>query len=248
MVTIQEPQAKFDAQVQQWILVRDATIKEIEKTIKNLEEHHMPSTNILRITESSASIACSLIGGLAPWPGPGTCILGAAIRLSVTVARAGATAVITDAFFQICNIKHVQDQLDRDYKQLDTLSQTAREIKQKVDRARQKCAGVNDHDFADVFGEVFTHGVARTTNVALRVAELMVYNTLEKGALALRVRGAVARGTAVAETPTLAEIIAEIIRVRSSINESQTETIEQLTDTVKQLKEQKAAIEGLIDI
>ena len=85
----------------------------------------------------------------------------------------------------------------------------------------------------------------------MRLAELGVYGTLEIGALALRVGGVAARGIAAAGivlTVVLIPIdIAEIIRSSFSLAKgSQTKAIKQLTDTVQQLKEQKAAFEKLL--
>ena len=257
MLTIQELQAKFDTQVQQWIPVRDATIEEIEKTIEKLKEHHR-NVNIFRITGSSVSIAGSLIAivgfGLAP------VTLGASLGLSVSgIALAvvgGGTAAgasIADTFLQKSNIKHVQDQLAYDYQQLDAISQTAKEIEKVIDGTRQKCPGMSTREFAAVFGEVFTQGIARTTNVAVKLAELGVYSTLEIGAFALRVGGAAARGIAAAgivlNVILIPIDIAEIIRSSFSLAKgSQTKAIKQLTDTVKQLKKQKAAIEDLLEV
>ena len=254
MLAIQELQTKFDTQVQQWIPVRNVTIAEVERTIERLTVHHK-NVNISRITGSSASIAGSLIAivgfGLAP------VTFGASIGLSVggiALAAAGggtaAGASITDIFIQKSKIKHVQDQLDRDYQLLDKISQTAKEIKKEIDGTRRKCPGISTRQFAVIFGEVFTQGIARTTNVAVRLAELGVYGTLEIGVLALRVGGAAAKGIAAAGivlTVVLIPIdIAEIIRSSISLKKgSQTKAIKQLTDTVKQLKEQKAAIENL---
>ena len=159
MLSIQELQAKFDKQVQQWIPVRDITIEEIEKTIEKLTEHHK-NVNISRITGSGASIAGSLIAIVGFVLAPVT--LGASIGLSVggialAVAGGGtaAGASIADAFLQKSNIKHVQDQLDRDYKQLEAISQTAKAIKRKIDSTRQKCPSISTAEFATVFGEVF---------------------------------------------------------------------------------------------
>ena len=257
MVAIQKNQTKFSQQVQQWIPVRDIAIEEIEKTIKKLKKHHK-KVNISRITGSSVSIAGSLMAmvgfGLAP------VTLGASIGLSVggiAIAVAGggtaAGASITDAVLQRSNVKHAQEQLDRDYKRLDEISQIAKEIKKEIDDARERCPSISAHEYAAVFGEVITQGVARGSNVAVRLAELGVYGTLEIGALALRVGGAAARGIAAAEivlTVVLIPIdIAEIIRSSISLGRgSQTKAIKQLTDIVEQLKEQKEAFEGLIEV
>ncbi len=252
MLTIQELQAEFDNLVQKWIPVRDATIKEIEQTIEKLKEHHR-NVNISRITGSSASIIGSGIAILGFALAPVT--LGASIGLSVggialAVAGGGtaAGASITDIFLQKSNIEHVQEQLDRDYKQLDAISQTAKDIKQEIDGARHRCPGVSTRDFAAVFGEVFAQGVARTGNIAVRLAELGVYSTLEIGALALRAGGAAAKSIAsigiVLNVILIPIDIAEIIRSSFSLARgSQTKSIKQLTDTLQQLKEQKKAIE-----
>ena len=254
MLTIQELQAKFDKKVQQWIPVRDVTIEEIEKTIDKLKEHHR-NVNIARITGSGVSIAGSLIAilgfGLAP------VTLGASIGLSVggiAIAVAGggtaAGASITDAVLQKSNVQYAQEQLERDYKQLDTISQIAKALKKEIDDARERCPSISAHEYAAVFGEVITQGVARGSNVAVRLAELGVYGTLEIGALALRVGGVAARGIAAAGivlTVVLIPIdIAEIIRSSVSLAKgSQTKSIEQLTEIVEQLKKQKEAIEDI---
>ena len=253
MLRLQKLEIKYDIQVQQWIPVRDVTIEEIEKTIEKLKVHRK-NVNIARITGSGVSVAGSLIAilgfGLAP------VTLGASLALSaggIALAAAGggtaAGASITDAVLQTSNVKHVQDQLARDNKQLDAISQTATEIKKVFDSTRQKCPGISTRVFAAVFGGVIIQGFARTTNVAVRVAELIAYGNLEIGALALRVGGAAAKGIAAAgivlNVILLPLDLAEIIRSGNSLRKgSQTKAIEQLTDIVQKLKKQKKTIAG----
>ena len=87
----------------------------------------------------------------------------------------------------------------------------------------------------------------------MRVAELIAYGNLELGVLALRVGGVAAKGIAAAgivlNVILIPIDIAEIIRSSHSLRKgSQTKAIKQLTDTVKQLKKQKAAFENLIKV
>ena len=257
MLRLQELQAKFAQQVQHWIPVRDATIKEIGKTIEKLKVHHK-NVNISRISGSSVSIAGSLIAILGFGLSPVT--LGASLALSAggiaLAALGGGTAAgasIADVFIQRSGIKDVQGQLTCDNQQLDAISQTAKEIKKEIDDARQKCPGVSARQFAALIGEAFTQGIARTSNLAVRVAELIAYGNLELGVLALRVGGVAAKGIAAAgivlNVILIPIDIAEIIRSSHSLRKgSQTKAIKQLTDTVKQLKKQKAAFENLIKV
>ena len=253
MVVMQELQAKFDIQVQKWIPLRDVAIEEIEKTIEKLKVHHK-NVNISRITGSSASFAGSLMAiigfGLAPvTAGVSVGLSVGGIALATVGGGTAAGASIVDAVLQHSNVKHAQEQLDRDYKQLDAISQTAKEIEKEIDDARQKCPDISTAEFAAVFGEVVAQGVTRGSNVAVRIAELGVYGILETGVLALRVGGAAKRIAAAGIVLTVVLIpidIAEIIRSSVSLQKgSQTEAIIKLTDIVEQLKEQKKAIEDL---
>jgi apolipoprotein L len=254
VVRIQKLQTKFDTLVEQWIRVHDVTIEKIEQTIEKLKEHHR-NVNISRITGSSVSIAGSLMAivgfGLAP------VTFGASIGLSVggiALAVAGGSTVagasIADAFLQKSNIKHVQDWLDHDYKQLDEISQTVKAIKKEIDDIRQKCPGISTREFAAVFGVVIIQGVAPTSSVAVTIAELGAYGTMEISAIASKVGSAAARGIAAADIVlnvillpiNLVEIIVSSFSLARG---SQTKAIKQLTHTVQQLKEQKKAIEDL---
>ena len=184
--------------------------------------------------------------------------LGASLGLSaggVALAALGggtaAGASIADIFIQKSGIKDVQDQLAYDNQQLDAISQTAKEIKKEIDDARQKSPGISARQFAALVGEAFTQGIARTSNLAVRVAELIAYGNLEIGALALRVGGAAAKGIAAAGIVLNVALIpidlAEIIRSSHSLRKgSQTKAIKQLTDTLKKLKEQKEAFENIL--
>ena len=159
MQRLRELQTKFAQQVQQWIPVRDATIKEIGKTIEKLKVHHK-NVNISRITGSGVSIAGSLIAILGFGLSPVT--LGASLGLSaggIAIAALGggtaAGASIADIFIQKSGIKDVQDQLAYDNQQVDAISQTAKEIKKEIDDARRKCPGVSARRFAALVGEAF---------------------------------------------------------------------------------------------
>ena len=251
--TIQELQTQFNQQVQRWIPVRDGTIDIIEKTIEQLKKHHK-KVNIARIAGSGTSAIGSgvAIAGfiLAPFTA------GLSIGLSVggiAVATLGggtaAGASLADAYLQKENIKHVQDQLARDNKQLEAISQTARKIKKEIDDTRQKYPDVST---VAEFGRVFTvtQGVARAGNAAVKLTELGVHGTMETGALALRVGGAAAKSIAAAGIVLNVILIpidlAEILRSGFSlITGSQTEAIKQLTDIVEKLKKQKKAIKDL---
>jgi uncharacterized spore protein YtfJ len=247
MPTIQELQTKFDTQVKKWIPVRNETIEKIEKSIKQLKKHHK-NVNISRITGSSLSVAGTLIAItgfiLAHFTAGASIGLSACgIALAALGGGTAAGASIIDIFIQKSGIKDVQDQLDHDYKQLDGISQTTRNIKEKFNCARQEYPDI----IAAVFGVVFAQGV-RTTNLRMRVAEPIAFDNLEIGALVLRVGNAAARAIAIAGivlTVVLIPIdIAETIRSSFSIRKgSQTEAIEKLINIVEQLKEQKAAIE-----
>jgi uncharacterized spore protein YtfJ len=251
MLSIQELEIKFGQLVQQWIPVRDATIEEIKKTIDRLREHHK-NVNISRITGSSAYVAGSLMAILGIGLAPVT--LGASIGLSVSgialaVAGGGtaAGASLTEAIIQKLNIDYVQAQLDHDDQLYGTISGTVQAIKKDIDGASKKCPGISTAEFAAVFEEVVLQNIPRTSNVGVRIAELRAY---EKGAVALNVGSAAAKGIIAAGTvlnATLLHIdIAEIIRSSFSLAlGSQTTAIKKLTDILQQLKEQKAAIDDL---
>ena len=252
MLTIQEWLTIFDAQVRQWIPVYDITIEEIEKTIKKLKELHR-NINIARITGSSASVAGSFIAilgfGLAPVTFGGSIALSVGgIALAVAGGGTAAGASTADTFLQRSNVKHAQDQLDSVYKQLRVISQIARDLKQEIDDVRQKCPGVSDAEFAAIFVEVVAQGVSQATNLALRLAEL---STLDIDALESSIGGAAAQRIDAARTVLSMVLIpidmTEIIRSSVSLARGpQTKAIKQLTDTVEQLKKQKAAIEYLL--
>ena len=252
MLTIQELQIKFDTQVQQWILVRAVLIEEIEKTIEKLKEHHRNSY-IASISGSGVSFTGGLIAvlgfGLAPVTfGASIGLIVGGIALAGAGGGAAAGALTADAFLQKSNIKRVQDQLDHDYKQLDAISQTARDLKQEIDDTRQKCPALFDAEFAAVFVEVVAQGDSQATNLALRLAEL---STLDIDALESSIGGAAAQGIDAARTVlSMVLIPIDIIGIiQSSVTLArgpQTKAIKQLTDTVEQLKKQKAAIEYLL--
>ena len=207
------------------------SINQLKKYDKNV--------NISRIFGSSVSVAGTLmvIAGIA-LASVGLSVAG--ITLAVLGGGTAASASIIDVFIQKAGIKYVQDELDRDYKQLDAIPQKARKIKEEIDGARQKCPGISE--FAAVFGMVFAQGAARITNLRVRVAELTTYGNLEIGAFALRVGNAAARGIAITGTVLTVVLIpidiAEIIQNSISIPEgSQTKAIKKLIDIVEQLKE-----------
>ena len=121
-------------------IVHDVMIEEMEKTNNKLKEHHM-NAKIARLTGSGVSIAGSLIAilGLGLSPVTFGTSLGFSIGGAVLAVAGGGTiagAKITDASLQHLNIERVQDQLDRDYQLLDTISQTAKAIKKEIDDAR----------------------------------------------------------------------------------------------------------------
>jgi hypothetical protein len=254
MVKIQELQIQFDTQYKEWIPVCNATIQEIEKTIKKLKEYHR-NTKIARAAGTSGAVAGvgTAIVGIALTPftfgaSVGLIVGGAVLAVAGGSTAAGAT--IANHFLQKNGIEHIQDQLDRVLQLHNTISQTAKDIKQEIDDAIQRCPDISACEFADVFEEVILQGVSRTSNIAVRVAELGAYGTMEKGAVALRVgspaaNGIVAAGT-ILHTTLLPINLAQIILSSFNIAKgSQTKAIDQLTDTVQQLKEQKKAIEYL---
>ena len=251
MTDIQELNKRFCKAVVQWIPVREITIQEIQKTIENLKVHHR-NVNISRITGSTASIAGSTMAIVGFAIAPFT--FGASIGLSVSgialaVAGGGtaAGASIADIVIQKSNVKHAQEQLARDYDQLNAIRELAETIKKKIDDIKQQCQGVSPAQFVVVFGEVLTQGVVRTGNLGMRLAELAVFGTLEIGAAAVRVGGAAARGIAAAGIALNVVLIPidliEIVRSSVSLAKgSQTKAIKQLTDIAVQLEEQKQAI------
>ena len=251
MADVQELNNRLCRAIEQWLPVRDVTIQEIQKTIENLKVHHR-NVNISRITGSATSIAGSLMAilgfGLAP------VTFGASIGLSVSgiaLAVAGgstaAGASIADIVIQKSNVKHAQEQLTRDYDQLEAIQEIAKKTKDKIDAIRQECQGVGKAQFAAVFGEVFTQGFVRTSNLGMRLAELAVFGTLEVGAVAVRVGGAAAKGIAAAGIVLNVLLIPidliEIVRSSFSLARgSQTKAIKRLTEIVEQLEEQKKTI------
>ena len=235
----------------QWIPVREVTIQEIQRTIKNLKVHHR-NVNISRITGSATSIIGSTMAIVGFAIAPIT--FGASIGLSVggiLIAVAGggtaAGASIADIVIQKSNVKHAQEQLTRDYDQLNAIREIAEVIKTKVDELRQQCKGVSPAQFAVVLGEVLTQGFLRTSNLGMRLAELAVLGTLEVGAAAVRVGGAAAKGIAAAGIVLNVILIPidliEIVRSSVSLAKgSQTKAIKQLNEIAIQLENQKQAL------
>ena len=254
MTDVQELKNRLCRAVVQWVPVREQTIQEIQKTIENLGIHHR-NVNISRITGSTVSIVGSAMAIVGFAIAPVT--LGASIGISVTgiaLAVAGgstaAGASIADIVIQKSNVKQAQEQLTRDYDQLNAIREIAEAINEKIEDIKQQCHGVSPAQFAAVFGEVLTQGVVRTGNVGIKIAEVALFTTLEIGATAVRVGGAAARGIAAAGIALNVVLIPiDLIEiVRSSISlagGSQTKAIERLTEIVVELEEQKKAIEQL---
>ena len=184
--------------------------------------------------------------GLAP------VTLGASLGLSVggigLAVLGGGTAAgasIADIAIQTSNVKDAQEHLVHDYDQLNVISALARAIDiEEINDKRQKCSDDSTKEVAKVVGETLFHGISRTGNLSMRLAELGVSSTLEIGAAALKVGGTAARGIAavgIALNVVLIPIdLAEIIRSSRSLKKgSETKAIEQLNQILDKLKHHK---------
>ena len=242
--------AHFHALIDQWIEIREKTIKNISGTTEKLQKHHR-NINISRISGSSISIAGSLIAilgfGLAP------VTFGASIGLSVggialAVAGGGtaAGASIADIVIQKSNVKEAQEQLTHDYHLLQEIRELAVGIHQ-IDINQQQCQGVSNTEVAAISGEVLGQGLFRTGNLGVRLAEVTVFSTLDIGAAAVRAGGVAARGVAAAGIVLNVVLIPidliEIVRSSVSLAKgSQTKAIKRLNEIVQQLEEQLQTI------
>jgi hypothetical protein len=133
----------------------------MEKTIEKLKKHHR-NVKIAHATGSAVNSIAITGVRLVPATG-GVLSLGLLVGGMALAVAGGGTAVgasIADVFLQHFNVERVQDQLAYDYQLLDEISQTAKAIKNEIDGAQQRCPGVGAREFAAVFGEVFTQGIA----------------------------------------------------------------------------------------
>ena len=182
--------------------------------------------------------------------GLATVTFGASIGLSVggiALAVAGgstaAGASIVDTAIEKSNVKHAQEQLARDYDDLNLISAIAKEIQEKIDDVRQQCPNIST---AKVFGE----GIFRTSTTGMRLGTIAL-NTLKIGTVALRLGSIASKSDAIAGSVLNFVLIpidlAEIARSSYSLkNESQTKAIEKLNGIVEQLEQQKQAITELL--
>jgi hypothetical protein len=254
MVTIQELQIQYDTQVQEWIPDNNAVTEEIENTIEKLKEHHR-NVKIARAAGVGATVTgvgTAILGiALAPVTvGASVGLIVGGVALAVAGGSTAAGASIAEAFIQKNNIKRVQEKLDHADQLFDAISRTAKAIEEKIGGARQRCPDISAREFAAVFEEVVIVGVVRSSNVAVRLAELGAYGTLEKGVVASQVgiaaaNGIVAAGTVLNATLLPINLVEIIVSSFSLARGSQTKAIKKLTDTLQQLKEQRAAIEDL---
>ena len=245
--------AHFHALIDQWIEIREKTIKDIRGTTEKLQKHHR-NINISRITGSGISIAGSLIAilgfGLAP------VTFGASIGLSVggialAVAGGGtaAGASIADIVIQKSNVKEAQEQLTHDYHLLQEIHEIAEGFQNvsQIDVNQQQSQGVSNTEVAAISGEVLGQGLFRTGNLGVRLAEVTAFSTLDIGAAAVRAGGVAARGVAAAGIVLNVVLIPidliEIVRSSVSLAKgSQTKAIKRLNEIVQQLEEQLQTI------
>ena len=254
---IQQLHRKFCREGEEWIPIREETIRKITETIESLKVHHR-NVNISRITGSAVSIAGSTMAIVGFILTPFT--LGVSLGLSVpgialAVAGGGAAtgASIADIVIQKSNVNKAQEQLTLDYDKLSTIYATAKEIQKIIDEIRQRCDEVSTTEITKVFGEIVIQGFFRTSNVGIKITELAVFSALEIGAAALRVGSTAARGIAAAGIVLNVVLIPiDVIEiVRSSVSlarGSQTKAMKQLDVLIEQLQQQKQAITELLHV
>ena len=257
LTDLQELHRMYRMAAIQWIKVRDITIQEVQKCAETLTKHHR-NVNISRITGASTSITGSVIAivgfGLAP------VTFGASIGLSVggiALAIAGggtaAGASIADVVIQKSNVQYAQEQLSRDYDELDSIRKVAEKIDEIIENIRTKCPDVSKIEFVAIVAEIFVQGASRAGNLGVKLAELAVLGVMEIGIVALRAGGLAAKGIAsVAIVLNVALIPIDLIEiVRSSISlakGSETKAIKQLNEIAIQLEEQKNAIQEQVQV
>ena len=168
--------------LKQWIIVREKTIQEIQEIIRKLKLHNR-NVNISRITGSTVSVVGSAmaIAGFALAPvtfGTSIGLSVSGIALAVAGGGTAAGASFTDMAIEKSNVKRVQEQLARDYDDLNLISAIAKTIETKLDDIRQQC---EDARAIRAIGE----GILQTGATGLNLAQTTVFNTFKIGTMAL---------------------------------------------------------------
>lgn len=237
--------------IRSWIEVREVTIQKIQDTAERLRKHRK-NVNISRIAGSSASIfgtALAIIGfGLSPVTLGGSLIIsvtGVSFAVAGGITAAGSS--IADVALQKSNVKEAQEQLTRDYDQLEAIKELSDKIKNIIEKLEGECPNVSSAQIFSVIEGAFTLGLIRTGGLGLRLAETALFRSLEIGGTALRVGGAAAKGIAAAGIALNVVLIPidliEIVRSSYSLKTgSESDAVKKLKEIAHQLEVQKLEI------
>ena len=152
-------------------------------------------------------------------------ILGRLSPLAVVGEATAAGATIVDKMIQKAKVKDAQEQLARDHEKLHAIGEIVEKIKSQIDRIRQQCPHADNSYIDEVLAQILDLiDSSDCTTSSIELATCMKIIPID-----------------------LIEI------VRSSVNpasesDSHSSIIEQLTDKVKQLQEQKETIKFLAQI
>ena len=175
---------------------------------------------------------------------------GASVGLSVggiflAVAGGGtaAGASFTDMAIEKSNVKRAQEQLARDYDDLNLICALAKEIEKQIDDERQQC---EDNTIRKAAEGIFQGGA-----IGLKLAQTTVVNALKIGTTVLRIGGAAAKGVAAAGVAANVllipvDLVEIVLSSHSLANGSQTKAIKRMNKIVVQLEEQKRAIAEIL--
>ena len=177
MPSTEELSSKLNTALQQWTLIREDTIQQIQNTIENLKFHHrnIGFTTPIFGSGSLWSIVMFLAGG-------------------VTTAGASIADVI-----QKSNVQQAQQHLTCDYEQLYVISALAIAIRSRInesdDHERQQCQGISTTELLVELALALTQGVFRTGNLGIQVAEVFATTFA-----AIKAGGAVPTRVAISES------------------------------------------------